>query len=102
MSQIIPSSKMALKLSCLSACGNDVDKAARLYDYLVSDLHDLPDCEPEKLSGVQQVMASADNVMGWIGQHQEEILQGINLIRSLKGAPMSPAAPINLQAIPKP
>lgn len=31
---INPSSKIALKISCLQACGNDVDKAEKLYKFL--------------------------------------------------------------------
>lgn len=40
---INPSSKIALKISCLQACGNDVDKAEKLYKFVAEDIASLPD-----------------------------------------------------------
>ena len=45
---IIPTSKVALKTSCLRACGNDIEKAEKLYDFFVKDLQEIPDFDPEK------------------------------------------------------
>ena len=44
LAQIRPSSKMSLKMSCLSACGNNVEEAQKLYDFIASDIN-LPDTD---------------------------------------------------------
>lgn len=83
MSMIVPTSKMSLKLSCLAACGNDIERATQLYQFMTADLQDLPDVDPVRPSGMERVMASADGILGWIGGHQAEIIQGIGIIRGL-------------------
>lgn len=104
MSQIVPTSKMSLKMSCLAACNNDIDKADRLYTYLVADLGGLPDFDPVRPSGLQQVKQSADEVLGWISSHQDEFARGIDMIRSFrKPAPAPNVTSIdNVEPIPSP
>lgn len=88
--QIVPTSKISLKMSCLSACNNDVDAAQKLYAYIASDLKELPDIEPLRPTILQQ----ADSVLGWFGQHREEFAQGLSMIQNLRAqAPAAPPAP---------
>jgi len=83
--KLVPTSKLALKLSCLNACGNDISKAEQLYDYMTKDLNDLPDTEPTMPSGIQRFKMGADDIIGWIGEHKDLIQQGIGLIQGLRG-----------------
>jgi len=68
-------------MTCLEACGNDIDAANKLYNYIASDLKELPDTEPMRPGLLQQ----ADQVMGWVGQHKDEFSQVVGLIQSLRG-----------------
>ena len=45
LTQIRATSKLSLKMSCLAACGNDVDKAEKLYRFIAEDLSNLPVAE---------------------------------------------------------
>ena len=53
MTAIRPTSKIALKISCLQACGNDLEKAERLYDFVAKDMElpdfDAPQAQPLKI-----------------------------------------------------
>lgn len=87
INKLIPTSKMALKLSCLNACGNDIGKANELYEYMTKDLKDLPDTEPTVPSGIQRFKTGADDIIGWVTDHKDLIQQGIGLLQGLrKGA----------------
>lgn len=55
LTQIRATSKLSLKMSCLAACGNDVDKAEKLYRFIAEDLSNLPDIDPAKASVVEQI-----------------------------------------------
>lgn len=77
---------MTLKLSCLAACGHDVDKAERLYNYLAADLTELPDVDPVLPSTMERVISGADTVAGWFSAHQGDIMQAIATLRGLRSA----------------
>lgn len=82
---LVPTSKLSLKLSCLQACGNDVDKATKLYDYIAAGM-DLPDTDPIEPSGFEKFKNSTLEILGWVDQNQDRIIQGINIIKGLKAA----------------
>lgn len=103
--QIVPTSKISLKMSCLAACDNDIEKANRLYNYVADGLKDLPDFEPERISAFQRVSTSADEMLGWIGKHKEDFMQGWQMIQAMRGGtpyplqqPVEP--PLNVEPIP--
>lgn len=100
MDQLDTSSKVALKVSCLRACGNDIAQADRLYGYL-SDGLDLPDRTPPEPSTFDRIRSGADELLGWIDGHRDTIAQGIALVRSLGGKVEQAAASV-LPEIPKP
>ncbi len=85
LTQLQPTSKMSLKLTCLAACGNDVRAASELYDFIAGGLS-LPDVDPEIPSAFTQFKQSADDIFGWVGKHRDDIVQGWQMIRSLRGA----------------
>lgn len=78
------SSKMSLKLSCLRACDNDVDKAGRLYDFLSEGMAEMPDFDPVRPTGFEQVKRSVSDAFEWFKGHQEDIAQGVSLFQSLR------------------
>lgn len=90
--KIIPTSKVALKLSCLAACDGDMERAGKLYDYMASDLPSLPDIEASKPTLIQQ----ADAVVGWIGQHENELSKFLSLLKGVteKAKPFVNVPPI--------
>lgn len=98
----MPTSKMTLKLSCLSACDNDIDRAEKLYQFLVGDLGELPDVDPVSPSGFQQVKESVSEVFGWINEHREDIEKGVQLIQSFRGNTKPATNPLNIDPIPMP
>ena len=100
-SKLIPTSKIALKLSCLSACANDIEKADRLYEYMTRDLKDLPDSEPTMPSGIQRFKMGADDIIGWVSEHKDLIQQGIGLIQGLRKPASAAVGVANVPPIPK-
>ena len=93
MDEIIPTSKMSLKLTCIKACNNDVAKASELYEFLSKDIASLPDFDVRPPSTFDQVKGVAQDIFGWINNNQDKILDAFNMIRMARGgAPISPAA----------
>lgn len=99
-SKIVPTSKIALKLSCLRACDNDIERSEKLYDYMMKDLKDIPDCEPTLPSGIQRFKTSADDIIGWVSEHKDLIQQGIGLIQGLRSKGAAAAAVGGLTDVP--
>ena len=98
--KLIPTSKISLKLSCLNACNNDIEKADKLYEYMTRDLKDLPDTEPMMPSGIQRLKMGADDIIGWIDEHKDLFQQGIAFIQGLRGKATS-VIPDGVPPIPK-
>ena len=56
---IRPTSKIALKMSCLYTCNGDVDKAEKLYDFLAKDIEDMPTFDVQQPTTMQQIKDGA-------------------------------------------
>lgn len=103
ITQIRATSKLSLKMSCLAACENDVEKADRLYKYIADGLANLPEVDPIKPSVFDQIKGGANDIFGWIGEHKGDIIEGWNMIQALRGGqslPMPSAPPTNIPPIP--
>lgn len=101
--QIMATSKMGLKLSCLNACKNNIAEADRLYDFLMKDIADLPDLEPVRPTIVQQIKQGADELFGWINAHSEDFMKGWEMIQMFRGGAPAPATatpPADVPPIP--
>lgn len=99
--QIMATSRIGLKLSCLHACNNNLTEAEKLYDFLVKDIADLPDLEPMRPTVVQQIKQGADEIFGWVNNHSEDFVKGWQLIQAMRGtAPMTATPPANVPPIP--
>ena len=96
---IKPTSKAALKQQCLFLSNLDVDKAERMYDFLIKDMEEIPAVETASKSFVQNFGEQASGVLGWFRDNQDVLSQGVNLIRGIIGkkgaAPAAPLPPIN-------
>lgn len=106
LTQIRTASKLSLKLSCIAACGNDVDKAEKLYDFIVKDIPNLPEFDPVKASTIEQIKTGANDLFSWIGQHKEDLIEGWNFIQQIRGGLMTPPIqempPADIPPIPEP
>ena len=91
MNQIIPTSKMTLKLSCIRACDNDLTKATELYEFLAKDMANLPDFDVPPPSTLQQIKGMAQDIFGWVDQNQDKLIGAYNFFVSMKGG-----APVNV------
>lgn len=92
LAQIRPTSKMSLKMSCLTACGNNVEEAQKLYDFIASDVN-LPDTDVMPLSGFDKFKSNAESIFGWIGEHKEALMEGFNMIQAMRGGTPIKSAP---------
>ena len=106
MDMIVPTSKMALKTSCIRACCNDIDKAERLYEFFAKDLENLPDFDIAPPTTFQQAKDFIANTFSWIDNNQDKIVGYYNIIQQMRGgmplAMPTPNAPIpnNVPPIP--
>ena len=103
INMIKPSSKEALKRECLYLSNLDIDKAERMYNFLVKDMKDIPDVEPTSKPFLQNFGEQATGVFGWFRENQDVIGQAVDFIRGIvssrKGGvpPATPLPPINGQ-----
>ena len=99
LAMIKPTSKSALKRECLYLCNLNVEKAERMYDFLVKGMEGIPDVEPEAKSFIQNFGEQANGVLGWLRENKDVLGDGVNFIRGIvsrKGAaPAVPLPPIN-------
>lgn len=94
---IKPTSKAALKQQCLFLSNLDVEKAERMYAFLIKDMEDIPAVEPASRSFMQNFGDQANGVVGWLRENKDMLGEGVDFIRGLvasrKGA-TPPAAPL--------
>ena len=102
IAMIKPTSKSALKKECLYLCNLNVEKAEKMYDFLVKDMKDIPDVEPTQKPFLQNFGEQATSVIGWLRDNQDVLGQGVDFIkgivasRSGKVPPATPLPPINM------
>ena len=97
-----PTSKAALKQQCLLIANGDIDKAIKLYDFMIKDMEELPMFDNVPPSTLQQVKDGAVNTMAWLNENKNDILDWVGIIRGMfsKGSnagavPSNPLPPIN-------
>lgn len=98
VSMIKPTSKAALKQQCLYMSNLDVDKAEKMYRFLIEGMEDIPAVEPTSKPFIQNFGEQANGVMGWFRENQDMISQGVDMIRGIierrKGVPAPPTTPL--------
>ena len=94
---IKPTSKAALKQQCLFLSNLDVEKAEKMYDFLIKDMEEIPAVEPASRSWMENFGDQANGVVGWLRDNKDVLGQGVDFIRGLiasrKGG-AAPAAPL--------
>lgn len=100
ISMIKPTSKAELKRQCLMLSNLDVDKAEKMYKFLIDGLEDIPAVEPTSKPFIQNFGEQATSIVGWFRDNQDMLGQGVDMIRGIikrKGipAPVEPLPPIN-------
>jgi hypothetical protein len=102
-SMIDPTSKMALKLTCLQQAGGDVRKASELYTFLAEGMETLPEFPVAQPSLIQQAQQTIGNVFGWVKENQGEIAQLWGMVQQMRGGavpPPIPPTPIDIPPLP--
>ena len=95
---IRPTSKAALKQQCLFLANLDVEKAERMYDFLIKGMEDIPAVETASKPFIQNLGEQAGGVLAWFRENQDVIGQGVDIIRGIissrKGSPAVPPEPL--------
>lgn len=104
---IDPSSKMALKMSCLQTANGDVKKAQELYAFLSEGMETMPEYPVQKPSFMQQAQQTVGGLFGWVKENQNDLMQAWNFIQSMRaGQPIAPppiaAPPVDIPPLPQP
>ena len=93
---IRPTSKIALKMSCLYTCNGDVDDAEKLYKFLSDGLEDLPTFDVQQPTTMQQIKDGAVQTFAWLNDNQETIMNWVGMIKQMfnkgGGATSTPTA----------
>jgi hypothetical protein len=99
---IRPTSKVALKQQCLLAANGDIEKAEKIYNFMIKDLEELPMFDAPQLTTMQQAKDMISQGWGWLNENQDNIANWVGIIKSVLnkggntgGAPTSPIPPIN-------
>lgn len=89
---IDPSSKIALKLSCLQSTNGDVEKAQALYAFLSDGIVSMPDFPIAKPTTMQQIQNTANGLFSWIKDNQQDIMNIVGVVQQLRGGNVAQAA----------
>lgn len=96
---IKPTSKASLKQTCLFLANLDVERAERMYDFLVKDMEEIPAVDPASKPFLANLGEQASGVLGWIRENQDILAQGVDLVRGVIGKKgpqgAAPLPPIN-------
>lgn len=96
---IKPTSKASLKQQCLYLSNLNVEKAEKMYDFLVKGMKDIPDVEPATRSFVDNFKQQSGEIFGWLRENEDVLTKGVEFFRGLfskKGkAPVEALPPIN-------
>lgn len=102
--QISCTSKEALLKSCFIVYEGDVKKAKETYEYFANNL-ELPEKDPAPKSLMDKTQEFIDGISGIYEKNKDGIVQGWQLIQSMRGkASAAPAtsAPLSIPPLPLP
>lgn len=92
MQQIIFSSKAALKQQALHIAGGNIKEAKELYDFLISDIPDLPDTDPSPVTWQDSTKDTVNGILNWLKENKDTLAQGYDFVRGvLRKSPANPA-----------
>ena len=94
-----PTSKSSLKSFCLVAAKGDVDEAARLYDFMIKDMDELPVFDPVPPSWVDNTKNAIGGFFDFLKENQDGIGQVTDIVRGIMSR-RSSAANASTEALP--
>lgn len=81
---IRPTSKSALKMQCLMISKGNVEDADKLYKFLSDGVDSLPDFDVVPPTTFTQIKETAGSIFGWVKENQNDIVNGIEFIKTLR------------------
>ena len=97
IAMIKPTSKAALKQQCLYLSHLDVDKAQKMYDFLIKDMEEIPAIDAAQKSFIENFGEQASGIFGWLRENQDMIGQGVDFIKGIvsrRGLAKTGSAPL--------
>lgn len=87
-------SKNSLKWQCLYCAKGDLKEAKELYDFLASDMPDLPDFDPVPPTWQQNTAQTVNGIMAWMKENQGTLAQAYDfLVGIIKNRGIPPTTP---------
>lgn len=77
---LTPTSKASLKMMCLMSSNGDIEKASKLYEYMIKDMEDLPMFDVRPPSTMDQIKTGLNDAVHWLGENQDQILTWVDVI----------------------
>lgn len=101
---IDPSSKIALKMSCLQTANGDVKKAQELYAFLSDGMETMPEYPVQQPSVMQQFKETVGGLFSFVKENQNDVMQAWNFIQSMRGGQsiVPPMPPAEIPPLPNP
>ena len=101
VAMIRTTSKDALKRSALFVCEGDIKTATEIYDFFVRDMPNMPDYDSVQPTLIDQAKDTIGDVLGWVDQNQDKLVNYWNLFQQFRGGGSIPPAtpPANLPPI---
>ena len=80
-------------------CNLNVEKAEKMYDFLIKGMENIPEVEPASKPFIQNFGEQANGVIGWLRENKDMLKEGAAFIQGIfsknKPAPTTPLPPIN-------
>ena len=96
-------SKNSLKWQCLYCAKGDLKEAKELYDFLASDMPDLPDFDPVPMTWQQNTAQTVNGIMAWMKENQNTLAQAYDFfVGIIKNRGIPPTPPPAAPAAPLP
>ena len=81
-------------------CNLNVEKAEKMYDFLIKGSEDIPDVEPASKPFLKNLGEQANGIFGWLRENKDMLEEGVVFVRGIlskggKTPPASPLPPIN-------
>lgn len=100
--RIYPTSKASLKQMCLMSANGDLEKAQKLYDYMIKDMEDLPLFDPIRPTAIEQVKNGVSDTFSWVKENQDDIFNFVGMIKGFFDKGSGGVPPAAQQSAPLP
>ena len=95
LEMIRPTSKSDWKRECLYLCNLDVEKAEKMYDFLVKDMSEIPEIAPAQKTFMENMGEQANGVFSCLRDNQDMLSKGAEFIKGIiQKKPVAPPEPL--------